>query len=51
MPAQRVLFVGDVLMPYLGAPFTEEGSVDGLLASIEQIEALRRAIYCMGISL
>jgi hypothetical protein len=41
MPAERVLFVGDVLMPYFGAPFTEEGGVDGLLASIEQIGALQ----------
>jgi hypothetical protein len=41
MRAERVLFVGDVLMPYFGAPFTEEGGVDGLLASIEQIGALQ----------
>ena len=31
MPDEGVLFVGDILMPYLGAPFTPEGSVDGLL--------------------
>jgi glyoxylase-like metal-dependent hydrolase (beta-lactamase superfamily II) len=41
MPAERVLFVGDVLMPYFGAPFTEEGSVDGLLDSIQQIDGLQ----------
>ena len=41
MPEQGVLFVGDILMPYLGAPFVEEGSVDGLLAAIEQIHALK----------
>ena len=41
MPQQSVLFVGDILMPYLGAPFVEEGSVDGLLAAIEQVGALK----------
>ncbi len=41
MPEQGVLFVGDILMPYLGAPFVEEGSVDGLLATIDQIHALK----------
>jgi glyoxylase-like metal-dependent hydrolase (beta-lactamase superfamily II) len=48
MPAERVLFVGDVLMPYLGAPFTEEGGLDGLLASIEQIEALAPRLLLHG---
>src|SRR5262249_22783059 len=32
-----VLFVGDFIMPYLGAPFVEEGSVDGLLDSIDVV--------------
>jgi glyoxylase-like metal-dependent hydrolase (beta-lactamase superfamily II) len=41
MPEQGVLFVGDILMPYLGAPFVEEGSVDGLLAAIDQVHALK----------
>lgn len=41
MPQHRVLFVGDILMPYLGAPFVEEGSVDGLLAAIDQVHALK----------
>ncbi len=40
MAQQGVLFVGDILMPYLGAPFVEEGSVDGLLAAIDQVHAL-----------
>jgi glyoxylase-like metal-dependent hydrolase (beta-lactamase superfamily II) len=40
MPDQGVLFVGDILMPYLGAPFTPEGSVDGMLAAIDQVSAL-----------
>ena len=41
MPEQGALFVGDILMPYLGAPFVEEGSVDGLLAAIDQVHALK----------
>jgi len=41
MPEQGVLFVGDILMPYLGAPFVEEGSLDGMLAAIEQVHALK----------
>ena len=36
-----VLFVGDILMPYLGAPFTPEGSVDGLLEAIDQVHTLK----------
>jgi glyoxylase-like metal-dependent hydrolase (beta-lactamase superfamily II) len=41
MPDSGVLFVGDIAMPYLGAPFVEEGSLDGLLASIDQVAALK----------
>ena len=35
LPELGVLFVGDFIMPYLGAPFVEEGSLDGLLAAID----------------
>ncbi|HEY2507911.1 MAG TPA: MBL fold metallo-hydrolase [Streptosporangiaceae bacterium] len=37
LPASGVLFAGDVLMPYLGAPFFAEGSPDGLLAALKLI--------------
>jgi len=40
MPDEGVLFVGDILMPYLGAPFAPEGSIDGLLQSIDQVAEL-----------
>jgi len=40
LPEHGVLFVGDILMPYAGAPFAEEGSVDGMLAAIAQVHAL-----------
>ena len=41
LPEYGVLFVGDILMPYLGAPFLEEGSLDGMLAAIDQVHALK----------
>jgi glyoxylase-like metal-dependent hydrolase (beta-lactamase superfamily II) len=37
LPASGVLFAGDVMMPYLGAPFFAEGSPDGLLAALALI--------------
>ena len=36
-PDLGVLFVGDFIMPYLGAPFTEEGDLDGLLKAIDVV--------------
>jgi len=35
VPDMRVMFVGDFIMPYLGAPFVEEGDLAGLLAAID----------------
>jgi glyoxylase-like metal-dependent hydrolase (beta-lactamase superfamily II) len=35
LPDQKVMFVGDFIMPYLGAPFTEEGNLQGLLDAID----------------
>src|SRR5262249_55896854 len=35
MPDQGVMFVGDFIMPYLGAPFVEEGNFQGLLDAID----------------
>jgi glyoxylase-like metal-dependent hydrolase (beta-lactamase superfamily II) len=37
LPELGVMFAGDILMPYLGAPFVEEGSLDGLLAAIDEV--------------
>lgn len=37
LPDERVMFVGDVIMPYLGAPFAEEGDLQGLLDAIDVI--------------
>jgi alkyl sulfatase BDS1-like metallo-beta-lactamase superfamily hydrolase len=35
VPGQGVMFVGDFMMPYLGAPFVQEGDFDGLLGAID----------------
>jgi glyoxylase-like metal-dependent hydrolase (beta-lactamase superfamily II) len=35
LPALGVMFVGDFIMPYLGAPFLEEGDLQGLLDAID----------------
>ena len=35
LPDESVLFVGDFIMPYLGAPFVEEGDFQGLMDAID----------------
>ena len=37
LPDQGVMFVGDFIMPYLGAPFVPEGDLKGLLDAIDII--------------
>jgi len=37
LPDLGVMFVGDFIMPYLGAPFVEEGDFQGLLDAIDVI--------------
>jgi glyoxylase-like metal-dependent hydrolase (beta-lactamase superfamily II) len=37
LPDEKVMFMGDVIMPYLGAPFVEEGDLQGLLDAIDVI--------------
>jgi len=39
-PQHRVTFVGDFIMPYVGAPFANEGNPEGLLGSIEILTTL-----------
>ena len=36
-PDEGLMFVGDFIMPYLGAPFIEEGSLPGLLDAIDVV--------------
>jgi glyoxylase-like metal-dependent hydrolase (beta-lactamase superfamily II) len=40
LPASGLLFTGDVMMPYLGAPFAAEGSPEGLLETLRYIREL-----------
>ena len=40
LPASGLLFTGDVMMPYLGVPFTAEGSPEGLLETQRYIREL-----------
>jgi glyoxylase-like metal-dependent hydrolase (beta-lactamase superfamily II) len=37
LPDEGVMFVGDFIMPYLGAPFVEEGDFRGLLDAIDVV--------------
>ncbi len=39
LPDQGVMFAGDFIMPYLGAPFVEEGDFQGLLDAIDILVA------------
>ncbi|MES2151278.1 MAG: MBL fold metallo-hydrolase [Pseudomonadota bacterium] len=48
MPELGVVFAGDVLMPYFGAPFVAEGSVDGMLASIDQLVTMAPKLILHG---
>jgi glyoxylase-like metal-dependent hydrolase (beta-lactamase superfamily II) len=40
LPASGLLFTGDALMPYLGVPFTAEGSPEGVLETLRYIRDL-----------
>lgn len=40
LPEYSVLFTGDFIMPYIGAPILEEGSVQGLFQAIDLIVIL-----------
>lgn len=40
LPDAGVVFAGDAFMPYFGAPFAPEGSIDGLFDTIAQIRTL-----------
>jgi glyoxylase-like metal-dependent hydrolase (beta-lactamase superfamily II) len=37
LPDEKVMFMGDVIMPYLGAPFVEEGDLQGLFDAIDVV--------------
>ncbi len=48
MPDNGVIFVGDAFMPYFGAPFVAEGSVEGLLDTIALLQSLKPTLLIHG---
>jgi len=37
LPDQKVMFMGDCIMPYLGAPFDEDGDLQGLFDAVDVV--------------
>jgi alkyl sulfatase BDS1-like metallo-beta-lactamase superfamily hydrolase len=37
LPEEKVMFMGEVIMPYIGAPFAAEGDLEGLFDAIDVI--------------
>lgn len=48
LPASGLLFTGDVMMPYIGAPFVAEGSPEGLLQTLAFIRELQPRALIQG---
>lgn len=48
LPDSGVVFVGDAFMPYFGAPFDAEGSVEGLLDTITLLRSLHPKLLVHG---
>ncbi|HEO66237.1 MAG TPA: MBL fold metallo-hydrolase, partial [Spirochaetes bacterium] len=48
MPKFSILFAGDFAMPYIGAPFVEEGSILGLFEAIDIAASLKPKILLHG---
>jgi glyoxylase-like metal-dependent hydrolase (beta-lactamase superfamily II) len=48
LPASGLLLVGDVMTPYVGAPFRAEGSPEGLLETLRFIRDLRPRVLIHG---
>jgi alkyl sulfatase BDS1-like metallo-beta-lactamase superfamily hydrolase len=48
LPAERVLFVGDFIMPYVGAPFAPEGDLPGLSDAIDVIGRIQPQLLLHG---
>src|SRR5215472_8374515 len=48
LPDSGVVFVGDAFMPYFGAPFAAEGSVQGLLDTITLLRSLKPKVLIHG---
>jgi len=48
LPDCAVVFTGDMIMPYIGAPFLPEGSPDGLFEAMRLVQDLRPRLLIHG---
>lgn len=48
MPVEKVMFAGDIVMPYLGSPFVNEGNLDGLFRAIDEVERRQPRVLLYG---
>jgi glyoxylase-like metal-dependent hydrolase (beta-lactamase superfamily II) len=48
LPASGVMFTGDVVMPFMGAPFLPEGSAEGLFETLELIQRVAPRLLVHG---
>src|SRR5262249_11721631 len=48
LPAAGIVFVGDIIMAYLGAPFMPEGSAGGVFTAMTTVPGLRPPLVIRG---
>lgn len=48
LPGHEVAFTGDMIMPYIGAPFLPEGSIDGLFEAMRLVQGLSPRLLIHG---
>jgi hypothetical protein len=48
VPDRQAMFTGDMIMPYLGAPFYAEGSAEGLFEAMRTVMAARPGLLIHG---
>ena len=48
LPGHEVAFTGDMIMPYIGAPFLPEGSIDGLFEAMRLAQDLNPRLLIHG---
>ena len=48
LPQRGVVFTGDMIMPYIGAPFLPEGSADGLFEAMRLVQDLNPQLLIHG---
>jgi glyoxylase-like metal-dependent hydrolase (beta-lactamase superfamily II) len=48
LPQRGVVFTGDMIMPYIGAPFLPEGSIEGLFEAMRLVQELNPRLLIQG---